>query len=291
MLFRAYILVLFLLVTACWHAAGQDRATEIKFHKLRNQIRQHKIAGITEMAWYGWRTPCLKDSAEVTISYSFDEQGDLIQINEYDSGNLIRTTNYRRNEHGDFIAKSYLQFDSAGILKWRDNWILEFNDEGQRIKETWKRDDEDIRVNILAYDSSGYIIKQLTDSLFQWTFLYDEKGNLIERREWQFEVDAFICNKLTTYQYKGALLVSEVTQSPEDSEVWSDVKYEYDADGNLILITEMKTYWVNGRREIRVIRTKIENDSNGNPLTKSLYLDKDDIPFRCFFYNYLYRGN
>lgn len=292
---RVQTLILVVLLTY-FQVTGQDRQTEIKFFKERNKIKVNRISEITERVFRTWRKPCLKDSAEISFNYRFDDNGNLIQTNEYHRKEPYRTINYTRNQKGDYTSKTYIAYDSLGNVRWTNTWEFEYNKKGQRIKETWKSGEKAIRINQITYDKKGNYNGQLTDSLYQWTFEYDKKRNVIESHEWRNINDTLVCITVTKYKYERGLLISETTQSHKSLEIMNDFVYKYDSADNLILITEKRTNWTRKDNEtmksvIREHITIIENDNKGNVLTKSLYSNTDTNPYRCYYYDYKFRKN
>jgi len=172
--------------------------------------------------------------------YIYNEQGKLIERDEYDENESLRgKTTFEQDENGNQIEKHYY-FDSRGILKLvfhtiydREDSFVEtaHYDENEKIipKHVYKSNpSEKVKINTV-FNDNGYIVeecrnnenKEFTDKAVT---SYDSKGNIKE----------FSCYK------------SDGTLSLKD-----EYSYEYDSVGNWI--KQIQYHWVIGWSEFRLI--------------------------------------
>jgi hypothetical protein len=267
---------------------------EMRFFNQRNKIRESKILEITEYSSSAYLAPCVRDSAEIRFKYKFDDSGNLLKCEEYRSGILEKTIVYTRNVSGEYDSKEYVYPNELKMRQQTQKWSFEYNHLGKRIREIWKNGDETWRINDLSYDSNGNLSSVMKDSIYKWTFEYDDNGNVIERREWELRSSPIRCLKLIKYTYKDNRLISEITQSPIDFEIWKDVQYQYDPNGNLISIFEIRTFWRTKNNSAPISEfwhttTILVNEEHGFPIQKSESVENNNLPAHCFFYEYKYK--
>jgi YD repeat-containing protein len=272
---------------------GQDKDLENKFFSERTTIRHSKIHEITERVSQYWKNQCVKDSAEIKFKYQFDSNGDLVRVDKFYQGHYLRTAKYSRSRRGDYTQKSYTTYDSLGNEKSAENWVFQFNKNGQRVSEVWVRGSDTVRVNKLTYDRRGNLIEQVANGNWLWRFEYDEKGNLVTSEECVFSGDSMRCNILTKYHYENAVLKRrEICYRPGDV-CAKQFDYIYDSGNRLIVMKEerrgLEQHGTEPRKVVaRIYMTKYEYNDKGNCILESEFRENDETPFRCTYFDYKY---
>jgi YD repeat-containing protein len=267
---------------------GQDKQQEAKFFKDRTKIKNSKIIEIKKSVAH---ETCSKDGSTLAVKYNFDHSGNLILQSEYQQNSLRRTIAYTRNNKGDYTAKVYTLFDSSGNLSSKEPWTLQFNNLGQRVKETWTKDGKPVRINILSYDDKGNMIEQITDSKHKWVLKYDEAGQIVETEDWELINDSMQCTGKMTYLYENGRLIKDTGTVPSENRIWREFVYKYGDSGNLIEVDQK--LWMrygNQPRKLESENSRIVyvNDKNGNVVREELYSYGSLTPWTCYFYEYVY---
>lgn len=284
------LLTTLLILTSLTSGLTQDKDIEIRFFNEREKIKEKGIKEISENVFQEWKQSCLRDSAKLRLNYSFDLNGNLVQVDDYRDEILYKTIKYKRNDSGRYYEKTYFQYDSTGKVEFVDNWDFEFDDKGRPTIEKLRRGTSLFLTNVLSYDKRGNYIKQVRDNYFEWHFKYDKKGKLTEAKECRKDKDSTVCFNFTKYKYERDLLVAEVKYNPQTDTVSKTITYKYDKQNNLIEILD-PIKWIsrrnNGPEENIPEYTLFTYDAKGNCLSKSL-ARKDEEPYRCYFYDYKY---
>jgi hypothetical protein len=290
--FGLFFLLVFM--AAFTNVEGQERQLENKFFKDRERIAREKIREIKESLCGYWKAPCSREKSEINFVYKFDRKGNLIEADRYYLKRLRQRISYGRNDKGDYDSKKYSFCDSLGNISWTADWSFQFNNEGKRIRESWKNNKNvTVRVNEISYDERGNALEQLTDGSDKWTFQYDKKNNVAESREWRIRNDSLICIKITNYKYENGRLISEIVRAPKGNFVLNEFSYKYDSDNHLVAIVEKQNSWeAEGNKPIQKhtsqMMTILENDKNGNVLVKSSHVNSEVMPVECYYYEYTY---
>lgn len=294
---RLLYLVLLLLLRIQFQAHGQDGVIERRFAKEKEKIKANGIEEITEFeSIQRSNQACDSTKLKAIHKYKFDQYGNLIQATDY-LGSSVKTIVYSRNEKGEYTAKDYLYFDMRGNLQAHEVWKLDFNDQGQLVRERLLRDNELLRTNTIEYNELGQRSSQISDSTHKWTMKYDERGNLVEFKEWRkLQSNDFVYVGTSSYQYAKDLLIHEISQSENTLEGSSELVYQYDANSKLVEMVEKRMRWKrlsDGRTEseITVIKTVNRNNDKGDVVKSSVFIDAEPLPFKCKFFTYLERGN
>jgi len=286
-------ILLTILVTSFTLAVGlaQDKDMEIRFFNERDKIKESRIKEITESVYQEWKKECSRDSAKLRLRYSFDNGGNLIQVDYYHTKDeLYKTIKYKRNANGGFYEKTDIYYDSTGSVSGTNNWEFEFNDKGRPVIERCRRDTAVLLTNVLSYDKRGNYIKQVRNGFWEWYFKYNKKGKLTESNECVRYSDSTRCFNFTKYTYKDGLLVAEAKYDPRVDTIWKTISYTYDNENNLVEILDPMKFTskpMDGPEEkIPEIISFTYNEKN-NCLSKSLSR-RDEKPFRCYYYAYKY---
>lgn len=274
---------------------GQDREMERTFQNKRQDIIQSKIKVIREYKSQSF-SKCSEDSYQ-TRQYGFDENGNLNLVLEFDYKDTFPSNmiSYKHIDTGEYIEKKYTFLDKLGNIKYEQSWKFEYDNNAKKVKELLISPSGDtILSNVFDYDPSGNLTSQIRVNFFKWTFTYNYKGQMIERREWTNHADSFKCIKLISYNYDDSgLILSKIETHPDNpSDIWQENHYTYN-NKKLTAEYEIKTFWVksgNKPQETKHwhVRFEYEYDDNGNLLIKSEFRDRDEEPISCLYYQYEY---
>jgi hypothetical protein len=147
------ILLLFLvaIISGCGAGHKSVKKTDLDEKGLKGKVKSVEEIKHNAVVKFGEATKGEKMSS---FLFKYDEKGNLIERNEYNSDNSLKIkTTYKYDEKGNRIGLN--QYNSAGSLN---------------SKETYKYDEKGNRIELNWYISDGSL----------YTCKYDEKGNWIE---------------------------------------------------------------------------------------------------------------
>ncbi len=177
-------------------------------------------------------------------TYLYDEKGNKLELKGYFSDGIL---GYRRtylyNENGNLIEeKSY-----DGAMNFEGREVNKHDKNGNVIEKYRYYYDGSLRTSDFyqyLYDEKGNIIEKIFyDS--KYTYLYDEKGNIIERS--LYNDGTFFDKNSYLYDVEGNEIEDNYSNSNGSLQYTSSFQYKYDEQGN----------WIE----------KIFFSSDGNPVT------------------------
>jgi hypothetical protein len=202
----------------------------------------------------------LNDTITSKAIYSYDEKGNLIEVNYYDlktnsvfskdkrvyddKGNMIEVIFYNRTR--EVIGKDLFKYDDKNNQIQKDNyWKEEFNG---KLTKTY--DYQSMIVTEATFDKDGNLQTK-------WSYKIDEKGNHLE----DYDFEGNITSKSTfTYDEKGNI-IKEHSQAWEIDTTNHEVEIQYDKYNNEIMrtITDL-----NNNNQVSTRKTEFVYDEFGN---------------------------
>ncbi|RLD58844.1 MAG: hypothetical protein DRJ01_12085 [Bacteroidetes bacterium] len=202
----------------------------------------------------------LKNTITSKATYSYDEKGNLIEVNYYDlktnsvfskdnrvyddKGNMTEVIFYNRK--GEVQGKDQYKYDDKNNQIQKDNyWKGEFNGKLTR-----------------TYNYKNMIVTEATfdkneNLQTKWSYKIDEKGNHIE----EYDIDGNIISKSTiVYDDKGNI-IKEHSQAWEMDTTNLVVDIQYDKYNNEVIrtITDL-----NNNNQVSTRKTEFVYDKYGN---------------------------
>ena len=151
------------------------------------------------------------DFTDNTFIHKYGNDGNRIEMSEYESDSLSFTIYFQYNFDGYLIGESY-SFPDDSIKTWEIYYT--YDSVGNMIEENWDNSDE--------FDASSS----------KWTYKYDILGNVIESNSYSYNDSVY---QSTTYLYDSVgNIIEENTYNYSDSSFNNKITYEYDSHGNVI---------------------------------------------------------
>lgn len=167
-----------------------------------------------------------KETGGIQIQKTFGDNGRLLEEIHYNSdGTLNFRYVYKYDEAGNEIEKEmYLKNDFL-----HGKWVIKRNSSGKIIEEAWldRKNEEEI-TDKYEYYKNGKIVKKIRGNVADWTYSYDEKGNLISINGGYYSADE-TDNADFKYNEQGLLIEKIQFYSPE--KIKTITIYEY-SNGN-----------------------------------------------------------
>lgn len=229
-----------------------------------------------------WNTYKGDGTVEWNYNREYDNQGNLIETNEYYKGKLRNRHTYKYNANLDIVEENF--FEGEGRLK---------------LKEVFSYDDKHNITEVMDYDHTG-------NFRARYTYAYDGKGNQTEEREYTAEkskkhrkivtkydkdnnvseVSEFTDQGKLTYQCKldkWGNHISDITYNP-DGTILEKVtqKIKYDAKGNQV---ENERFLADGKADMRK-RFVYTYDKLGNWFLKITYENNKPVRITERFIDY-----
>ncbi len=200
--------------------------------------------------------------------FEYDDMNNRISSKKYDEGNaLISTTQTEYYEGNDAVKnETIIDYDDEGKIRYQSS--REVNEDGYLIESEVTDSDGNKSTSKNTFYKNGYLKKEKwkdEDGSFHRTYEYDEYGRCIESKKYkglilveayatEYSEEGLVLKEIHTttdswiakekiketreYTYnENGQLIKEVFS---DDEFYGDgfYEYEYDADGNMILMSE-----------------------------------------------------
>ena len=169
-------IILLISLACCFYSCTRNNKVKnslVKFN-LKGKVSSVKESEYIAVEKFG---EAQKGSLFGKSTYKYDEKGNEIECNSYDSDGSLRTkSTYNYDEKGNMIEDKWNSYDSDSSF----------------TKATYKYDEKGKRIECNSYDSDGSLSLKAT-------FNYDEKGNIIEINA--YDSDGSLFSK-STYKYK-----------------------------------------------------------------------------------------
>ena len=195
-------IILLISLACCFYSCTRNNKVKnslVKFN-LKGKVSSVKESEYIAVEKFG---EAQKGSLFGKSTYKYDEKGNEIECNSYDSDGSLRTkSTYKYDEKGNEIECN--SYDSDGSLRTKSTY--NYDEKGNMIEDKWnsydsdssftkatyKYDEKGKRIECNSYDSDGSLSLKAT-------FNYDEKGNIIEINA--YDSDGSLFSK-STYKYK-----------------------------------------------------------------------------------------
>jgi YD repeat-containing protein len=278
------LLVLILLVSSC------NNVKKNKNYEFKGNVKSYKEISYEAIKVHGGfnkgnkrRDNELNGLGHYDLFVVLDKNHNVIESSQFDSdGNLIFKSTYSYNKNGNVIEaidndggySNYI-YDEKGYLIGIDFHI---------VKETYS-----IQKYVFLNDNKGNLLERKGYDFYNRlsstsTFKYDEHGNIIESKEYDIKGDLktqyiYMYNesgKKTEEYVTGKVLISGKYKGLYYGTYTSKITYKYDENGNVIL---QMIYGENDEIEyIRELEYIYQYDKIGNWITKMM-LENEDPKF------------
>lgn len=168
------------------------------------------------------------DGSIESITYTYDQRGDLIRVVFASSNGYNSTEDYTYYYDGNnnLIKKVYVDSEYNRYIS-----DYTYNENGNLIKEIYTSHDGYVSTRNYIYNTNGKLSEiTFIDEMNASTSFYDESGNLVKT------VGTFYGSKFTYYYDKNGNRVRMVDTDAAGNETISEYTYDYtyDENGNLI---------------------------------------------------------
>lgn len=147
------------------------------------------------------------NSADYTTTYTYDEQGNLLEDKAWGKTNWYTKKdvciNYTYDKNNRALSYTYRHSD-------------------YNYKETYTYDENGNRLSFCLYDADGVLYNRIV-------YTYDERGNMLTQEEYDGRDATFVSSTVYTYDDQDRLLTCTATDYDGEVTVYT---YTYDEDGN-----------------------------------------------------------
>ena len=175
---------------------------------------------------------------DIEFSYSFDNKGNIIDKSSYYNGLLIQKEIYNYDSKGNLLEEIWYNADNVNIFS--TYLVYEFDAKGNILSKNIYNSDSSIRHSFkYNYNEKGLKseaeIKEYFEEGDEYTgiFEYDNSGKLISLKSISVNGDT-LSDESFVYDDKGKIIENIISNDEEDK----DITNEYDEKGNLINVSE-----------------------------------------------------
>ncbi|BCE02786.1 polymorphic toxin-type HINT domain-containing protein [Marinicellulosiphila megalodicopiae] len=216
------------------------RTTEYVYDKANRELISVSDRKNIEQDFEGWTEQELAEyravpGLEIVQAYSYDLAGNKVEFIEaaqinYDQDNGISLV------EGSGIVTSYTHF-ANGLVKTESQIIKVFTDEEGNKSEVAR---EQVSTTTYKYDAAANMVSKVDPRDVEYTFEYDNKGQLLVEVMPYVDITRAVYNSVTE-NYEWETITAETL---EENEERITREHTYDAFGNEIQVTDASGYSV-----------------------------------------------